>query len=369
MAAAKVAQGHCSAQLSLPLDAAPAIVRDHGLMAAHPRPSVGRRKPNGTFGQWRTSPEQAWMEPYLQIENAGSSFATITLDCDDPRKAGLAVAELPPPNWIVSNVANDHSHMTWALASPVHRHPEGRIAPLRNYSRISAYYHHATGADLGYAHTLTRNPVIDNGTATAWGSTEPYSLDELASVIPFGWRAPRTSETVIGRNVTLFSDCMAWAGRPENATTAVLTAATIRNQKFDTPLSAAEVSATAKSVERYRAGWSAHGWHTPKWIARQARRGRLGGLKSAGKPKRGSKNASASPDVTNEATKPWEAEGISRRTWYSRRAKAEAEIVQFALFEPDNQTLLVTIAELESSVNPMAETLARLGRALVERAA
>ena len=41
-----------------------------------------------------------------------------------------------------------------------------------------------------------------------------------------------------------------------------------------------EVRATAKSVERYRSQWEARGWHRPRWIARQAAWGRLGGVMS-----------------------------------------------------------------------------------------
>ena len=105
---------------------------------------------------------------------------------------------------------------------------------------------------------------------------------------------------------------MAWAGQREYAELPVLPAAMIRNQKFEHPLPYSEVAATARSVERYRERWAARGWHAPRWIARQAAR--------AGKRKGKARLDSASPEGSNEATRPWVVEGISRRTWYRRRA-------------------------------------------------
>ena len=294
-------------QLALPLDFAPDVVRDHGLRDAHPRPLVGRRKRRGGFQSWRTSPSKAWAHDYLQLENAGSNFATITMDCDRPRELGLAMGDLPPANWIVRNTRNRHAHVTWCLAVPVHKYPDARIAPLSNLRRIAEYYRAVTAADPGYAHTLTRNPMLSNGTQTEWGAEEPYLLDALANVIPFNWKAPSVSTTGVGRHCDLFKDLMAWAGRPANAHIAVLTAATIRNQDFDVPLLTSDLKATSKVIERYRTLWATHGWHCPKWLAKQAARGRLSGISR----RKGS----------NEETKPWKADGVSRRTWYRHRAQ------------------------------------------------
>ena len=51
------------------------------------------------------------------------------------------------------------------------------------------------------------------------------------------------------------------------------------NARFPSPLSGREVAHVVAHVERYRAGWEARGWHRPSWLARQAARGRKGGLK------------------------------------------------------------------------------------------
>ena len=166
--------------------------------------------------------------------------------------------------------------------------------------------------------------AADASTVTTWGDRrEPYTLDELAEVIPFGWKAPKIADSAIGRNVDLFRALMRWAGQQCNARLDVLTAAMAANQDFDAPLPVSEVRATAKSVARYRARWEAIGWHSEKFITRQSARGRKG----KGKPRQ----ASLFDHASNEASQPWKAMGISRRTWYRRRASTDARQTELAL--------------------------------------
>ena len=70
---------------------------------------------------------------------------------------------------------------------------------------------------------------------------------------------------------------------------------------------------------RMRPGWVRDRLHTEAWLLRQQARGRRGGLVS-GHAERGSVKASASPAGSNEELQPWDADGVSRRTWYRRRA-------------------------------------------------
>ena len=291
-------------QLALPLDYAPDDVRAHGLRQAHPRPLVGRRR-RDRIVSWRTVPPLAWVQPLIEIENAGSAFATVTLDCDDPPAMVAGMASLPPPNWTVWT--DSGAHQTWCLRRPVHRYPEARPAPLLFLRRVAEYYTQETAADPGYVHVLTRNPCHPDA-RTLWGATEPYELGALATVIPFGWRAPRVSQSGIGRNCDLFRDLMQWAGNHANLQTAVIVAATIRNQEFDHPLPLSEVTATARMVEQYRARWAAHGWHSIRWIERQRWRGRLGGR----------------PRLYEPDSEPWTVAGISRATWYRRKRETKA---------------------------------------------
>ena len=90
----------------------------------------------------------------------------------------------------------------------------------------------------------------------------------------------------------------------------LLTWARTLNQRFTPPQSDADVRATWASVCRYRARWRAQG-HTAAFLARQAARAR------------NARAASLFDDLSNESSRPWDAEGVSRRTWYRRRARAK----------------------------------------------
>ena len=288
--------------MSAALALAPEPVRER-LRDAHPRPLVGVRKRNGQFCSGRVSPERAWSYPYVEIENAGSNFAALVFDCDEPAALGN-LADLPPYSWIVRNESNGHAHVVWTLAAPIHRYPAARQAPLDYLRHVSEFLHDELDADPGYSHTLTANPAAPpEGRSTLWGSPRPYELHELAKIIPFNWKAPRVSQSGVGRNCDLYRDLMDWAGRRENASTAAHVAAHARNQEFDNPLPLSEVAAIARSVEQYRARWAARGWHDPRWIERQRARGRKGGR----------------PRKYVKGEEPWTLECISRATWYRRQ--------------------------------------------------
>ena len=299
-------------QLALPLDFAPRKVRRYGLRDAHSRPLVGRRTKTG-FASWRTWPAKAWTKPYLEL-NAANSFPAVILDCDDPEAAVHAWlhGKVCEPSWIVTNRESNHFHVVWNLAVPIHRYPEARPAPLRLFRRVAEFYQHAMHGDAGYPGVLTRNPMAraDPSTVTTWGRREPYELAELARVIPLGWRAPTVTRAGIGRNCDLFAALMRWAGRSENRGVAVLAAALVANQEFTAPLPLSEVRATARMVEKYRAAWLARGWHCPRWIARQAARGRKS--KGGGRPR-----------LYEPGLEPWTLEGISRATWYRHRSETK----------------------------------------------
>ena len=305
-----------AAQLALPLDYAPDPVRNHGLRAAHPRPlvSLGKR-PGRAFASFRTTPAKAWRFPELEYANAGSSYAALVLDCDNPAALKRGLSDLPQPNWIVWRAANDHAHISWALAKPVHRHSAAKVEPLRYFAAVAEYYTAAVGADPGYAGVLSHNPAPkyrDSKFSTTWGRRDPYTLDELATVIPFNWEPPKVRQTGVGRNVDLFEALLKWAARHENINVTALSAAMIINQQFTVALPQSEVVATAKSVEKYRAQWAARGWHKPQWLAKQSARGKASGA--------------ARRDGSIEAAKPWEAEGISRAWWYRKRQRSKSRL-------------------------------------------
>ena len=126
------------------------------------------------------------------------------------------------------------------------------IEPLRYLAAIGDYYAHAVGADPSYSGVLAHNPaplMRQNEFRTLWWREAPYTLDELATVIPFGWTPPKVRQTGIGRNCDLFETGMGWAGRREYQHLPVLPALLIVNQEF-APLAATVRSTRDGALDR-----------------------------------------------------------------------------------------------------------------------
>lgn len=249
----------------IPLDFAPAAIRSHGYADAHARPLVSRELPT-TF---RVAPEGAWRYPYIELRT-GNSWPLLGFDCDRPAEAYDALVlpawlsgrvELPEPSVVVQRRANEHMHVSWFLKKPVHRGEKARAKPLLRMAKISEFYRHRLRADPGYNGVLTHNPCRHSPDfQVTWGRPEAYSLDELAEVIPKGWRVPSLPTTEVGRNCSLFRGLMRFAGSPDNKHADLRPVAEELNAQFDPHcLGAREVGEIVKSVCRYRRQWIEQG--------------------------------------------------------------------------------------------------------------
>ena len=302
-------------QLSLPLaiEDTPRIVRDHGLREAHALPLVSRGRAYG-WRMTRRPARIAWLYwPEIELRTP-SSFPTLVLDCDSEPEHYLAVAFgsglVCPPNWITHTLSG-HGHAVYTLDRPVLRGEKSRLRPLRLLARIAEYYRVAYGADSGYVGLLTHNPTHARyRDSTTWWREDPWTLAELAAVIPKGWRMPAKPTTPEGRNVSLFRLGMRWCGYPANwgnieGVEAVIEAA---NAALDLPLYAGEVHDIVKSVIKISRKNLASGQTQQQFGFIQAARGR----------KSGEARRRGTPLELEPA--PWDSEGVSRRTWYDHRA-------------------------------------------------
>ena len=354
----------------LPIEYAPEQVREHGLRDAHVRPLVSMgRCPGGLWmPAFRVAPEQAWGFPEIEIR-AHNTFPAMIHDLDGLGSVGrygevVAQYMAAPANWLVENARTGGCHAVWTLERPVHRGAQARQKPLLLYGRISEYYRSAFEADGGYRAVLTHNPVewsTGPGYKTHWIKRRPYRLEELADFIPFRWRQPRPAETAAGRNCDLFRHCMKWAGSPSNLRTAVSVEALRVNGDLTSPLDVPEVLGLARSVERYRRDWIHRGQFGPlgdserrEWGRRMGRRSGQARLRKTALRDRGIvdavfggltlRQAAVQCGVSHQTVarvikreaplllvtrpeplserRPWERQGISRRTWYRRRKKA-----------------------------------------------
>lgn len=238
----------------------------------------------------------------------------------DFRGAALAHEEgnLPPPNFLAINRKNGHAHAAVLLEVPVARHAAARTKPLEYLAAVERGLARRLGADCAYAGLIAKNP-LHHWWDVHWLRNEPYSLPELG-----GWlfksdmrpyQAP-ADMAGLSRNCAVFDSLRHLAYREvRNAKRTGKAIAAFQahlerralelNRAFPTALPLSEIRAIAKSVAKWVWGrFSAEGFR--QW---QSRRGqRANAVRWAG-------------HVSNEQTKPWEAEGISRATYYRRRKK------------------------------------------------
>jgi len=233
----------------------------------------------------------------FDIDNPGAYFAA-----DD--------ANLAQPNIICENPKNGHAHLFYRLETPVFTGTSCRMAPIKFLEAIQRGYTRRLQADVGYCGLISKNPLHPRW-RTEWARLEPYSMQELDDYLFFDDK--RYSQKVkevfgVGRNCTLFEFIRKEGYRrfirsfdSTGLYDYLLELALQFNCQFATPLSPREVRGVVKSIA--------------KWLPRHFTREGLSMVQSA----RGSK-----PWKRDTLTKlaPWEAEGISRRTWQRHRAQA-----------------------------------------------
>lgn len=255
--------------------------------------------------------------PYIQF-NAPERINWLTFDIDRANAANAwESVDVARPNFIMENPENGHAHLAYGLAAPVTYFGKSHTSPLEYLRDIQRGLTRRLGADRAYAGVLTKNP-----THSAWRVFRPhdggYSLGELARSLSReemrGW-SPGERETGLGRNVSVFDGLRAFAygevlrfkaAGDLGAYRAHLQAkANGLNQSADfiAPLSPGELRGIVKSVAK----WTWKHFTPERFSEIQSWRGSRGNVKRwAG-------------HTSLDESKPWEAEGISRRTWFYRK--------------------------------------------------
>ena len=127
-----------------------------------------------------------------------------------PARLRRGLHDLPPPNWTVWRPENDHAHVMLHARQAGASIPCGphrsRCDILAHGSRDFYAQRGGGGPRLQRACSLTTPmpSIYRSPYKTTWGREEPYTLDQLASVIPFNWEPPTVRQTGVGRNVDLF---------------------------------------------------------------------------------------------------------------------------------------------------------------------
>ena len=313
-------------QGALPLDFVPEPIRGHGLQVAHERPLVAVRLEDDSIRTvGRVSPGLAWGFPLLEWLRAEHVTAALGLDCDSDRAIGTVHdamydtgAALPQPNLIAVRESTGHCLAVWTFEVPVGRGPRARRNPIRLLGRVCEFFTDCTGADAGFRAVLAANPE-HHDYQTTYGRVDPYQLRELAAVIPAEWRMPARLGDIrseAGRNCTLFIRGCRWGGRLSRSDDEVAEHIRMLNRQFVHPLNAPEVDGIIRSIcGHYRPMWRARaGQGTLDFRDRQAARGRRNG--SDRQAEKGRRSGEVRRAGSAEETRPWDDEGVSRRTWY-----------------------------------------------------
>ena len=269
----------------------------------------------------------ALSKPYIQVN---PPFTLIYLIFDiDHNDASVCWRDknLPEPFWTAQNLAEfqdpsddqledmGRGHICYKLEIPLCTSEFASIKAIKYAQAVYHAYALKLGADLNYSQLITKNPLHRQWRTTFW-TDRAYSLDYLADFVDLPKKLPKKLEMIgLGRNVTMFEKGRHWAYKAirdymhnkssnewERAVKAQIEAI---NNGFEQPLPYSEVKATAKSIAKWV--WQRFSYGDFSEI--QAKRGAKGGAKS----KRGPKEDSA------RSTKPWEALGVSRATYYRNK--------------------------------------------------
>ncbi|EEJ7167740.1 plasmid replication protein [Salmonella enterica subsp. enterica] len=226
----------------------------------------------------------------------------------------------PAPNLVVMNPENAHAHLLYALETAIRTAPDGSVRALKYAASVERALCAKLGADCGYSGLICKNPNSTSWRVTQWQPI-PYTLEWLADYVDLeaAGRAQNDADYGLGRNCHLFEKTRKWAyrairqGWPEFSQwlAACCQRVELYNVQLPVPLSMPECHAIGRSIAKWtHSRFTASGFaefvaatHTSEI---QAARGR--------KSKRGVSETSA------RTLKPWEQLGISRRTYYYRKA-------------------------------------------------
>lgn len=241
----------------------------------------------------------------------------MTFDIDRPGAFySVADAILPRENVVMVNRENGHALLAYLMKVPIAKHQAARQKPLDYFAAVERGFTRRLGADRHYAGLIAKNPAHGDW-LVEWRRHEAYSLEEMADWLHDGdtRKVPRSeAQFGAGRNVTVFEELrqigyrevieFQRAGKSlKEFRQGMDTVGRGVNLQFPVPLGYAEIRAIARSISK----WTWKRFSPEGRSSWASRRGKFGNAKKwAG-------------HVSADVTKPWEALGVSRRTFHRRK--------------------------------------------------
>jgi hypothetical protein len=197
---------------------------------------------------------------------------------------------VPTPNLIIENTENGHAHFIYQLATPIYNTDSSKPKPIQYANAVYTALRDALNADKSYSGLITKNAVHQHWRTNILRE-KPYTLDQLSERLDLTAkqinRDIQIDEAVgLGRNCCVFHKVRHWAyvevrqyrAKPFNQwLDAVIAQCCSINVQFTVPMNYNEVKGIAKSIARWV--WKRDGYCYQEFMDRQARKGRLGGLK------------------------------------------------------------------------------------------
>lgn len=260
-------------------------------------------------GVYRVPRRLAQRRRYLQL-NPRTSVGWLVFDIDrDGAHEAAEQADLPEPTFVAVNRENGHAHLAWLLKTPVHRYGTARQKPIAFLAGVERGMMRRLGADRSYGGLLVKNP-LNAAWATEWRSPMPFTLESLDANLmrEDKKRGPIAQEAGLGRNCTVFEelrerayqDVRKFFAAREAFSPHLLNLALAINNQFENKLSIKEITVICGSVAR----WTLRNFSPERFSDIQRERAEM----------RWKNHRAESTD------KPWATEGISRRTYYYRKA-------------------------------------------------
>lgn len=240
-------------------------------------------------------------------------FLLFDIDREDAYEAGERFCY--EPHFVSVNKANGHAHLIYQVDAGVSVGEKSHREPIQLFKDVQHGLQKRLGADPAYSGHLVKNPFHPHW-ATHAQAVMPYDLVRLADSLDKSEKKRTRGLTIgIGRNCSLFDNLrrdayrevlpFKRAKRTQDDFQKVMFEDALRmNARFAQPMVRQEVLGIAKSVAK----WVWKNFTDVKFSEIQSKRRRKG-IKGA----------------TVENTKPWEAEGISRRTWYRQKKAAKTQ--------------------------------------------
>lgn len=233
------------------------------------------------------------------------------IDCEDayfrPEER-----DCPPPTFIAINRRNGHAHAGYLLEAPVTAFAKSSRVAMKFFDDVKRGMTTKLGADHAYSGCLAKN-ALSSCWEVDWQAKIPYRLDTLNDCLTKAdKRKIRRSDSVSnGRNDEVFANlriesyqlwqtCQKTGGTIDEFELMLRATANQLNSLYTIPLSHSELTGIVRSIKK---------WVWDRFSAQAFSR-----IQSA----RGKKAWSKA--VTLSEWKPWEADGISRASWYRRRS-------------------------------------------------